>query len=160
MRKIGPIVVCTVVMVFALAGTALAGSRQPGEFRSTVVGSAPNTVLAGVPSGGAPWTVANGQARLQGDSELRVNIEGLLLINTHIPGLDGTTGPVRAVLASLVCGNTVVASTNAVPLDVRGNAEIRGMVNVPNPCFAPAVLVRISTVGTNVAGPWIAATGL
>src|SRR5690242_16590955 len=111
MRKIGPIVVCTVVLVFALAGTALAGSRQAGEFRSTVVGSVPSTDVAGVVSGGAPWTVADGEVRLSGDGELRVNIEGLLLINTGNPGLDGTTGPVRAVLASLVCGNTVVAST-------------------------------------------------
>src|SRR5690349_24240932 len=92
MRKIGPIVICALVAAFALAGTALgASSHARGEVRSSVIGSVPNTVLAGVPSGGAPWTVENGEARLRGDGEVDVKIAGLLLINTGIPGLDGTT---------------------------------------------------------------------
>jgi hypothetical protein len=163
MKKTGSVVVCALVMLLALAGTALgAGSRQAGEFRSSLVGSVPETVLAGVPSGGAPWTIASSQARLRGDGELRVNVEGLLLINTPNHALDGTTGPVRRVLASLVCANAVVASTASVPLDSHGNAEIRAMVSVPDPCFAPAVLVRIGALATgpNIVGPWIAATGL
>src|SRR5437899_3036234 len=97
MKKIGPIVICGLVMAFALAGTALgAGSRQAGELRASVIGSAPNMVVAGVPSGGAPWTVASGQARLSSGGELRVTVEGLLLVIPNSP-LNGTTGPVRDV---------------------------------------------------------------
>jgi hypothetical protein len=159
MKKLVGIVVCVLAVAFVLTGTAL-GEGRSGEFRSTIVGSNPGVVVAGVTSGGLPWTVAEGQARLSVDGSVRVEVEGLLLINTGPAGLDGTTGPVRFVFASLVCMNTVVASTPTVPLDARGNAEIRARVSVPQPCFAPAVLVRVAATNTATQGPWIAATGL
>jgi hypothetical protein len=161
MKKLG-IVICALVMAFAMAGTALGAASRSGEFRSSVIGSVPHVQVAGIDSGGAPWTVAHGEARLRADGELRVNVQGLLLINTGNANLNGTTGPVRGVAASLVCGNVVVASTTTVPLDARGDAEIRAHVTVPSPCFAPAVLVRIgaTAVGPQAPGAWIAATGL
>jgi hypothetical protein len=162
MTKVVAIVVSAVCVVVALTGTALgAGSSEGRLFESTLVGSVPNTVIAGVPSGGAPWTVASSEVRLRPDGELRVKVRGLLLINTGNPALDGTTGPVRAVRASLVCANAVVDTTASVPLNARGDAEIRETITAPRPCFAPAVLVRIgaTTTATNLLGPWIAATG-
>jgi hypothetical protein len=160
LKKFVSIVALAFGVAFLLAGTAL-GAGRSGELRSTVIGSAPGVVIAGVPSGGAPWTVADGEARVSADGELRVEVEGLLLINTGNPALDGTVGPVRGVFASLVCGGTVVASTSTVPLNSAGDAEIRANVSVPQSCFAPSVLVRIGALATGpVQGPWIAATGL
>jgi len=108
-------------------------------FRSTIIGSNPNTVIGGVPSGGAPWTVHRGAAALTGDGRLRVEIAGLILVNL------GTPGPVKSVSGSLVCGDTggsVVATTDAVPLFPEGDAEVESRVNF-----------------NDTPGPWIAGTG-
>lgn len=56
-----------------LLGGLLAGVFVPSAmaegflFRSTIIGSNPNTVIGGVPSGGAPWTVQCGSAALNDD---------------------------------------------------------------------------------------------
>jgi hypothetical protein len=144
-----------------LLGGLLAGVfvlSAPAEeflFRSTIIGSNPNTVIGGVPSGGAPWTVHRGAAALTGDGRLRVEIAGLILVNL------GTPGPVKSVSASLVCGGTggsVVATTDAVPLSPEGDAEVESRVNMPSACFGPVVLIR--AVFNDTPGPWIAGTGL
>ena len=123
-------------------------------FRSRVIGSNPNTPIGGVPSGGAPWALQHGSAVLEGDGQLHVEVAGLLL-----PAI-GTTGPVKSVSASLVCGGTggsVFVTTDAVPLSAAGDAEIESKISVSNTCFGPVVLIR-AVFGGN-AGPWIAGTG-
>jgi hypothetical protein len=149
-----------VVARAVLAGGLLAGvfvfSALAEEllFRSTLIGSNPNTLIGGVPSGGAPWTVRSGSAVLDGDGRLRVEVRDLIL-----PKL-GNPGPVTSVSASLVCGGTggaVVATTDAVPLSADGNAEIESRINIPSTCFGPVVLVR--AVFNGKPGPWIAGTG-
>jgi hypothetical protein len=94
---------------------------------------------------------------------LHLNVVGLVL---SVPGspLDGTTGPVKAVIASLVCQNSVpiIVNTTSVPLASNGNAHINQKISFPSTCFAPVILVRISVLGTNdlgTSGPWIASTG-
>src|SRR6266403_4721565 len=144
------------VLLGSLLAGGLASSALAEEhlFRSTIVGSNPQTVIAGVPSGGAPWTVQRGSAALDGDGRLRVEVRDLIL-----PKL-GTTGPVNSVSASLVCGGaggTVVATTDAVALSADGNAEIESGISLPATCFGPVVLVRAVFNGT--PGPWIASTG-
>jgi hypothetical protein len=123
-------------------------------FRSTIIGSNPNTVIGGVPSGGAPWTVRSGSAALDGEGRLHVEVRELILLKL------GNPGPVTSVSASLVCGGTggtVVATTDAVALSAEGNAVIETQIKVPNACFGPVVLVR-AVFGGN-PGPWIAGTG-
>src|SRR2546429_95914 len=110
-----------------LAGVfVLSALAEEFLFRSTIIGSNPNTVIGGVPSGGAPWTVHRGAAALTGDGRLRVEIAGLILVNL------GTPGPVKSVTGSSVCGVTggsVVATTDAVPLFPEGDAEVESLVN-------------------------------
>ena len=149
------IVARTVLMGGLLAG-GLASSAVAEElsFRSTIVGSNPQTVIGGIPSGGALWTVRKGSAALDDDGRLRVEVRDLIL-----PRL-GTPGPVNSVSASLVCGGaggTVVATTDAVALSEAGNAEIESRISLPATCFGPVVLVRAVFNGT--PGPWIASTG-
>ena len=124
-------------------------------FRSNMVGSNPNTIIAGVQSGGAPWTVQRGSARLNDDGRLRVELRDLILPNL------GNPGPVTNVSASLVCGGAggnVVATTEPVPLSGDGNAEIDEKISTSDVCFAPIVIIRAA--GSNgKLGPWIAATG-
>lgn len=123
-------------------------------FQSRVIGSNPNTPIGGVPSAPGPWIVQRGSAILESDGRLHVEVAGLILQAL------GTTGPVKSVSASLVCGGTggsVVATTDAVPLSAAGDAEIESKISVPNTCFGPVILIR-GVVGGN-AGLWIAGTG-
>ena len=148
-------VVARAVLLGSLLGGVFVFSVVAEEFlfRSTIIGSNPNTVIGGIKSGGAPWTVRSGSATLDGDGRLRVEVRGLIL-----PGL-GNPGPVTSVSASLVCGGsggTVVATTDPpVALSADGNAEIESRINIPSSCFGPVVLVRAN----GKAGPWIAGTG-
>jgi hypothetical protein len=126
----------------------------------TLVGLPADQMIAidGVPAAGAPWTVDRGsRARLKSHSRLDVRVRGLLITGTGT-AVDGTTGPVKQVVASLACANGDIATTAAEPLSADGDARIRDHVKVPANCLAPVVLVRIS--GIAAADPWIAATGL
>ena len=149
----------TVLSGGLLAGVfVLSAMAQGFLFSSTIIGSNPKTVIAGVPSGGAPWTVQSGSAVLS-DGLLSVQVQGLILPNL------GNPGPVTSVSASLVCGGsggTVVATTDPVPLFPNGDAKIQAEIKLTDPCFGPIVLVRAAAFNGNPlpqAGPWIAATG-
>lgn len=150
----------TVLSGGLLAGVfVLSAMAQGSLFSSTIIGSNPKTVIAGVPSGGAPWTVQSGSAALGDDGLLSVLVQGLILPNL------GNPGPVTSVSASLVCGGsggTVVATTDPVPLFPNGDAKIQAAIKLTDPCFGPIVLVRAAAFNGNPlpqSGPWIAATG-
>jgi hypothetical protein len=136
-----------------------------GSFESSIVGSVPSTTIGGVMSGGAPWTVAQGEASVSGGGKLEVQVRGLLLTTGAPANLVGTVGPVQMVAASLVCGGSggvVAASTDGVPLSTAGNAEIAANVTVPATCMAPVVLVRVwvnTAAPGSQLGPFIAVTG-
>lgn len=149
----------------ALFGATMCGvltsnaTAQESLFRSTIIGSNPHLIIAGVQSGGAPWTVQRGSAVLNEAGRLHVELHDLILQQL------GNPGPVTSVSASLVCGGAggvVVATTDAVPLSGDGNAEIDAQISVSSACFAPIVLIRAAAFnGTPLPqpGPWIAATG-
>ncbi len=150
-------------------GTVSNGSGSSGEtvFESAVVGNPPGMTgaagaIRGVDAAGAPWKVAEGEAELDDDGRLEVEVEGLVL---DLPGnpRDGTTGTVTGVRASLTCqGTNVVATTGVVPLSSDGDAEIEEDIVLPAMCVAPIILVRIGSTTTNpgpLMGAWIGATG-
>lgn len=135
------------------------------QFQSSLAGSTPSTPIDGIASGAAPWVVMPSHARILSNGLLSADVDGLLI---SLPGspLDGTTGPVTSVFASLVCQNTngvTIISTGAVPFSSNGNANINQNIPLPNTCFAPTVLIRIAGTTTSPRpsfnGPWIAATG-
>ena len=143
---------CLVSVLFA-AGTV----ADEIAFLSPIVGSNPGITIAGVHSGGAPWVVSRGLAVLNDEGRLRADLRGLILTSL------GNAGPVTAVAASVVCGDTVAATSDSVPLSVDGNAEIHAKLQLPAPCLGAVVLIRAAAFnGTPLpaAGPWIAATGL
>ena len=148
-----------------LLGTTMCGlfissiMAQEASFHSSIIGSNPHTIIAGVQSGGAPWTVRHGSVSLNGEGRLHIELKALIL-----PQL-GNAGPVTGISASLVCGGAggvVVATTDSVPLSSDGNAEIEAHVSISSECFAPIILIRAAAFnGTPLPqpGPWIAATG-
>jgi hypothetical protein len=83
-------------------------------------------------------------------------VRGLVITGTN-SSLDGTTGPVTAVVASMTCDGSmpITESTAPVPLSAQGDARINQTVTLPAVCEAPIVLIRANTT----TGPWIAASG-
>lgn len=161
------------------AGASLARSERPDEvagnpvFRSTLVGNPRPFIgnanpVRGLGSGGLPWTLERGEARLGADGELRVDVEGLVFdpadSTVAARGL-GNTNPVaqfRAVLSCLTTGSggvagTVNLSTGLFPATTGlggGDARIREkLAGIPRPCIAPIVFV------TSPGGAWFAITG-
>jgi hypothetical protein len=161
------------------AGASLARSERADEvagnpvFRSTLVGNPRPFIgsanpVRGLNSGGLPWTLERGEARLSADGELRVDVEGLVFdpadSTVAARGL-GNTNPVaqfRAVLSCVTTGTggvagTVNLSTGLFPATTGlggGDARIREkLVGIPRPCIAPIVFV------TSPGGAWFAITG-
>ncbi len=128
----------------------------------TLVGSTPGMTVRGVSAGGAPWVVSHAVVQLDRSGRLQLNIQGLLISKPGSP-LDGSTGPVIGVRASLTCeGTNVVASTDVVPLNSSGDAKINQFITIPSTCVGPVILVQIGSTTSNpgpLLGPWIAATG-
>lgn len=152
------------VIAASITSASSASTGQParhGElFQSGLIGrpTDPNlsVTIRGVAPGAVPWALSKGSTRLDSDGRLQVHLDGLLITGTN-SGLDGTTGPVKSVVASLTCdGSTpAVATTGKVPLSPEGDARIDEQITIPALCLAPVVLVRANSA----AGPWIAATG-
>ena len=120
-------------------------NNSNSSFQSSIIGSAPNVTIAGVPSAGAAWTVSQSNVSIQPDSQgkwdIQVQLQNLLLASG---ASTGTVGSVRAVAASVVCGGSggqVAASTSSAPLDGSGSAQIQTTVALPAVCRAPVVLV-------------------
>lgn len=154
---------------------ALAMERRDVADFETLVGVdeaflGPET-LRGVPGGGLPWTLDEGEAKVTDDGEVEARVQGLVIDRPGHPA-DGTN-PVDRFFVTLSCldrgtGNATNLHTAAVPATEGGDAEIDGET-VPLPsggCVAPVLLVRgdLSTVADNPEGPdpqdpWFAASG-
>jgi hypothetical protein len=159
--------VAAVAIVVGLAATSVnAFAKDGGEhharegnlFTSTLIGrpADANVAIRGVAAGGVPWAVSEGKTRVTAGGRLTLDVEGLLIVGTNT-SLDGTTGPVKSVVAALTCDGTTptIVSSTAVPLDTEGDAKVDQKITLPAECLAPIVLVRANGAG----GPWIAASG-
>jgi hypothetical protein len=105
-------------------------------------------------SGALPWTTKGGNARINLDTgEGSFEVEGLVL---NGGSASGTTGPVTAVVGTLVCnpggtaGSEAAIDTPATNLSADGDAELSFKINVPPACNKPVFLIRVP------AGRWIA----
>ena len=148
-------------LLFSLlfASTSLAWDDGVVRWRNIVgVITAPgvSNTVAGIHSGGLPWTVAAGRARLDlATGVVTFFVEELVLVGGNA---SGTPGPVKSVKGTLVCnpGSTddqAVIDTPAVPLDAQGNADFDGKLSsIPLlSCVNPLFLIRVAP-----ADVWIA----
>jgi len=103
-------------------------------------------------SGAGPWTVRNGNARINlNTGEGSFEIEGLVL---NGGSASGSPGPVSAVVGTLVCnpgtGGETAIDTPTADLSAEGNAELSFKINVSVACNNPLFLIRVPS------GRWIA----
>lgn len=118
--------------------------------------------LRGIPGGGLPWVLDEGEARLDEDGRFRVEVEGLV-IDPAISHPAAGINPAPFFFATLSCldvstGGIVNLHTATVAVGTDGDAEIEEDLTLPSSCVAPVVLVRGSFTGMS-AGPWFAASG-
>lgn len=106
--------------------------------------------IRGVNGGGAPWVVDVATGSLSQDGELEITVRGLVLETTGVNPSTNFSGVVSCLDG---LGAEVNVSTAPVPTDEAGNADIEETLELPNPCWAPVVLV----VGDS--SNWFAATG-
>jgi hypothetical protein len=106
-------------------------------------------------SGAGPWTTRSGNARINlVTGEGSFDVEGLVFNGSNN---SGGTGPVSAVVGTLVCNvgspsGTVETAidTPTANLSTDGNADLSFKINVPAVCNNPVFLIRVP------AGKWIA----
>jgi hypothetical protein len=162
---LGAITMATTTGITATTvSAATPSSSQPARhgtlFRSNLVGRPTDPALTvtirNVMPGGVPWALSRGNTRLDASGHLSVRVDGLVITGTGT-NLDGTTGPVQAVFASVTCDGTTptITSSKPVPLSPQGDATIKQDINLPAVCLAPIILVQANT-GSR---PWIAASG-
>src|SRR6266404_2407715 len=149
--------VCSTLFLVLFASASYA---QPVLRWQQIVGdiTAPgvNNPVAGIPSGGAPWTTTGGTATANlSTGAVAFQVQGLVLNGTNA---SGTPGPVQNVVGTLVCnaGTTAqtIFNTPMVPLSAQGDAQFSGSLgNLTASCATPVFLIR---AGTGAAARWIA----
>jgi hypothetical protein len=162
-------------VVSAIAAAQVMTSRaDEGEdelvlaFR-TMRGSLPHVDINGNTGAGAPWVIGDGDGRLSDEGELNLRVRGLVLAKS-VPNVGGTN-PVPFFRAIVSCttvdanGATEIVNFATGPFhaDAKGNCRIDADIPLPDPCWAPIVLVgpaaANSTPGVIPNGTWFAATG-
>lgn len=130
-----------------------------GPFLSTAI---PANPIRNVSGGGLPWQIDEGEGELRADGSLKVEVEGLVLLDAApVPEALQGTNPIPAfavVVSCLTTVNGLVATSNVstatFPATPSGDAKIRATVTLPSPCFAPILFV------TSPTGAWFAVTGV
>jgi hypothetical protein len=162
MKRMALAVVVVGLALVALApGAGSAGPPKVLEFdtMAAVVGpyvGAANPIR-GVPGGGLPWAIDEGEGKLLVDGTLEVKVEGLVLAAGDAVG----TNPIANFRAIVSCetidtsGGAAVENvgTGLFPASSAGDSRIEATIDLPSPCFAPIVFV------TSPGGSWFAVTG-
>jgi len=134
----------TYMLVLLLVGMAPGAWAGEALFEFEQLRGIPtaNLVVRNIAGGGLPWTIAQGEARLQEDGTLKVEVEGLVLA----AGPNAGTNPVGQFLATLSClnadGTINNISTNPVPATSTGDARIEEVLPLPDTCLGPIVFVQ------------------
>jgi hypothetical protein len=120
-----------------------------------------NNAVAGISSGAGPWSVHEGQARVDLETgHVTFEVRGLVLNGSNSSGSPGT---INTVTGTIVCNvgtpDQVVRDTAEVKLSQQGDAHFRGEVyGIPTRCANPLFLVRIgpSFPVAGAVGKWLA----
>jgi hypothetical protein len=119
------------------------------------------TTFGEVGSCGKVWKLGSGEAKLEADGKIKVEVKGLVLNDASTGEFNGTPDGVTHVVATLVCGGSnvaVAAMAERVPLsNPKGDAKIEAKLAMPAKCIGPVVLLREIYEG-NIGG-WLASTG-
>lgn len=162
------LLILSVFLAFGFSATASADESKVIEFNTMVGIPRPYTgatnAIRGIPGGGLPWVIGFGKGTLNPEGSVDILVKGLVFDPDDQAVIDrglGGTNTVPFFKAIVSClskdadGNamTVNVSTGLFPADEAGNARIKDMVSLPQPCIAPIIFV------TNPTGAWFASSG-
>lgn len=147
--------------------TASADESKVLEFNTMIGVPRPYTgatnAIRGVPGGGRPWVVDFGRGKLEPDGEIDILVKGLVFDPNDQSNIDAglagrnTVPNFKAIVSCLSKDGdtaiTVNVETGLFPADEAGNAHIKDMVDLPQPCIAPIIFVA------SPGGAWFASTG-
>jgi hypothetical protein len=146
--------------LLAQASGAASGDEKILEF-DTMIGVSgpflgPANPINGVPGAGAAWRLDRGRGELRSNGDLQVDVEGLVLVNTGA----NPSATFRGVVAchTIIDGQAATARdvTGPFPATTDGDSKIEANIDVPEPCFDPAIFV---TTGAGDPPRWFAVTG-
>jgi hypothetical protein len=152
---------CLVVLL-ASALPALGADREKVLDFDTMVGvSGPfrgtTNPINGINGGGLAWTIAVGRGKLRADGELTITVRGLVFAEGPNVGSNTLPGFRGLVSCRTIDGTGAPAisnvSTDLFPATGDGDADIKAVLQLPDPCIAPIIFV------TSPTGAWFAATG-
>jgi hypothetical protein len=149
-RSLRLVVAAALLAVLALGGAGGTAADSPKILQAQMVGiPAGAPTVHGIAGGGAPWRIDQSKAELWADGRVVVLVNGLTLLSGVNPIANG-----RAIVT---CGGAQAASSPIVAFSPDGDAMVDAVVDLPSPCFAPAVF--FAGVLPNGAERWFAVTG-
>lgn len=150
---IGSLSAC--LLVAGLAETANADDILKGKLRPCVKDG---TTFGEVGSCGKVWKLGSGEAKLESDGKLKVEVKGLVLNDASTGESNGTPDGVTDVVATVICGGKVARAAERVPLsNPKGEAKIEAKLAIPAKCEKPVVLLR--EIWEGKIGGWLAGAG-
>ena len=135
------------MLTFLLAVTgAQAASAGHLAFESRVLPNIADQVIAGELGSAVDWAIRKGDIKIfqrGGDKfSIRLRVRGLVIPGPPFFG----TNPSPDFLARVFCHDStgevdVAATTRAAPLSPDGNGFLADLIELPDECFAPIVLI-------------------
>jgi len=148
-------------LMAALVGCAVGGAVQADEVLKAKLKPCvkDGTTFGEVGSCGKVWKLGSGEAKLEADGKMKVEVKGLVLNDTSTGEFNGTPDGVTDVVATLICNGTELAGmAERVPLsNPKGEAKIEAKLPIPANCAKPIVLLREIYEGK--VGGWLAGAG-
>ncbi|HPF60186.1 MAG TPA: hypothetical protein P5149_14460 [Candidatus Competibacteraceae bacterium] len=146
----------------ALTKTVLEFQTMAGVNGAFLGGAYP---IRGISGGGLPWVLGAAKGELKDNGKLEVEVQGLVIPGTSNCGTDCNPAPFfQAIVSCLTVDATGQMVTDNLKTEngaevmigdpKAGNAKIEAVLDLPEPCIAPIVLV------TSPTGAWFAVTGV
>jgi hypothetical protein len=153
--------VLVTLLALLAAGAAFAQDSQEVRWRriaGVITALNVDNPVGKISAGTFAWTARGGSARVNlATGAAAFDVDGLVIDGTMF---SGTTGPITAVMGTLVCNvgtnNESPHDTSPVPFSATGNADFSGQITgIPSPCANPLFLIRIAAPA-GALGRWIA----
>lgn len=146
-----------VFLCFAFVGAGIASAEDvlKAKLRPCVKDG---ITFGEIGSCGKVWKLGSGDAKLEADGKLKVEVKGLVLNDESTGDFNGTPDGVTDVVATVICGGKIAGAAERVPLsNPKGEAKVEAKLAIPANCEKPVVVLR--EIWEGKIGGWLAGAG-